>query len=155
MNSLHEYLFWAYENNSGFEGAVRRDSWKLIINRRGGSGIELFNLSNDPIESNNLVVKYPDVVEELKDAFISWMDEMAARNGEGTPNWRLEEMFALAQQNYNIIYEAGEAAPSPPEATSIPNGRNGAASTSHNLRIQNNGMDAIAVALLFSLVLLF
>ena len=154
-NSLHEYLFWAYENNSGFEGAVRRDSWKLIINRRGGPGIELFNLSNDPIESNNLVGKYPDVVEELKTTFISWMDEMAARNGEGTPNWRLEEMFALAQQNYNIIYEAQETAPSPPEATSIPNGRSGAASTSHNLSIQKNGMHAIAIALLFSLVLLF
>ena len=155
--SLHEYLFWAFERSSGdFEGAVRRDNWKLIINRRESSGIDLFNLKDDPVESNNLVEEYPDVVEELKVAFVSWMNEMAIRNGEEAPNWRLEEMFGLSQQNYNItfMYDTEETAPTAPSRTEG-NGRRGAASTSHTLRIRKNGMNVIAVALLFSFVLSF
>ena len=113
-DSLHEYLFWAYESSgSFFEGAVRKGIWKLLINRRESSGLELFNLVDDPVESNNLVEEYPDIVQDLQEAFITWMNEMSMRNGEEGPNWRMGEMFDKAEQNYNITAMSDEGLTSP------------------------------------------
>lgn len=41
-------------------GAVRQGRWKLILNAN-----ELFDLDQDPMESNNLFVENPDVVRQL------------------------------------------------------------------------------------------
>lgn len=113
--SLHEYLFWAYESSSDFfEGAVRKGDWKLLINRRESfTGLELFNLANDLVESANLVEEFPDVVQDLQEAFVIWMNKMTLRNGEEVPNWRMGEMFDKAAKIYNItaIVDAGLAAP--------------------------------------------
>ena len=94
-SKLHEYIFWAYEaGKKRFEGAVRKDEWKLIINnRRGvGPGPELYHLLNDPLETKNRALDFPDIVEDLKQAFVEWMNEMARQNGEEVPNWRLANM---------------------------------------------------------------
>ncbi len=57
-------------------GAIRRGDWKLVYNGSIGANnaggtieqkvFELFNLSEDPYEKNNLVDKYPQKFRELK-----------------------------------------------------------------------------------------
>jgi arylsulfatase A-like enzyme len=44
--------------------AVRQGDWKLI-QHRGGSRIELFNLNDDPLETTNLADKQPERVNQL------------------------------------------------------------------------------------------
>jgi len=92
--NLHDYLFWARERSGNkYEGAVRKGAWKLIIDRKDGPGLELFDLDNDLGETNNIVEKHADIVNELKEVFIEWMNEVAKRNGESVPNYRLSTMF--------------------------------------------------------------
>ena len=66
--------------------------WKLIIGRLRGPGLELFDLSSDVGETKNLVQQQPALVDKLKRLFVDWMNLMAERNGESTPNWRLSTM---------------------------------------------------------------
>ena len=87
---------------------MRKGDWKLLVNRRESTGLELFDLANDPVESTNLVVEHPDIAQDLQGSFISWMNEMAMRNGEEVPNWRMGEMFDKAEQNYNITVTSDE-----------------------------------------------
>ena len=63
-------------NCTAANGAIRRGSWKLVRNGSIGANnagrqvdqevFELFNLSDDPYEKNNLVEKYPQKFQELK-----------------------------------------------------------------------------------------
>jgi arylsulfatase A len=57
---------------------VRKGDWKLIFDLENIDSVatqtiiaeELYDLSNDRSESNNLIEEYPDIVEELKSTFI-------------------------------------------------------------------------------------
>ena len=59
-------VFWAHSKGK----AVRVGSWKLVAN--GKSGWELYDLSVDGTELNNLASKRPEKVEELKRLFDQW-----------------------------------------------------------------------------------
>jgi len=51
--------------------AIRDGEWKLLVND-DGSGIQLFNLKNDPGETTNLVAKYPDRAYSMKNEVLGW-----------------------------------------------------------------------------------
>ena len=57
----HEFFYWEFDETDQI--AVRQGDWKLIVKR----GVcELYNLSTDIHEDNNVAAKYPEKVEELK-----------------------------------------------------------------------------------------
>lgn len=75
-------VFWEYGGNPGilrpgnpdFESptnAMRDGDWKLLTND-DGSGTQLFNLAEDPGESNDLTALHPERVREMKRVLLDW-----------------------------------------------------------------------------------
>jgi arylsulfatase A-like enzyme len=75
-------LFWEYgRNGKGFKFpagrdrspnvAMREGSWKLLVNA-DGSRAELYDLSVDPAEADNLAGKHPDVARRLTGEALKW-----------------------------------------------------------------------------------
>jgi arylsulfatase A-like enzyme len=63
----HEYLYWEFHEQGGRQ-AVRKNNWKLVkinVLYPTVATIDLFDLSADPFESNNLSDRYPEIVSEL------------------------------------------------------------------------------------------
>ena len=63
----HEYLYWEFHEQGG-RIAVRKDNWKAIwfdVGKPDKTYVELYDLSKDIHEDNNLALQYPDVVKEL------------------------------------------------------------------------------------------
>ncbi|MGC9341278.1 MAG: sulfatase-like hydrolase/transferase [Bacteroidales bacterium] len=70
---------FVYEYSTGKVGAIRKGKWKLLFPGRkpekthlwvrdyGTNNYELYDLESDPSEENNLVEKYPNIVEEIKE----------------------------------------------------------------------------------------
>jgi arylsulfatase A-like enzyme len=65
----HDYLYWEFYEQGGKQ-AIIRDGWKLILlnvsDKTKEKVIELYNLTSDPYETENLATSYPDLVEELQ-----------------------------------------------------------------------------------------
>lgn len=81
-STSHERLFWEYgRNDKSFvypdapdrspNVAVREKNWKLLINA-DGTGAELYDLSKDVAEQNNLAATEPAVVKRLSAAALDW-----------------------------------------------------------------------------------
>ncbi len=51
--------------------AIRDANWKLLVNA-DGTGIELYDLAADPMETNNLAAQQPDLVNRLKTRILAW-----------------------------------------------------------------------------------
>jgi arylsulfatase A-like enzyme len=70
--SPHDALYWRL----GPQKAVRRGNWKLVdwrdFRTKTQSGWQLFDLSQDIAESNDLAAKHPDLVAELSQAWKQW-----------------------------------------------------------------------------------
>jgi arylsulfatase A-like enzyme len=75
-------LFWEYGRNSAFNYpkepgcrspnlALRDGPWKLLVNA-DGSEKELYNLADDPGETQNLAEKNPAITERLTDTVLKW-----------------------------------------------------------------------------------
>ncbi|SHI48099.1 arylsulfatase [Tangfeifania diversioriginum] len=62
-------IFWEWSDGQ----AAYFNSWKIVKEGRGNSW-DLYNLENDPTETNNLVEKYPGKVEELEYLFEEWKE---------------------------------------------------------------------------------
>ena len=63
----HETMYWEFHEQNGRQ-AIRKGSWKLVkynVLIPAKTTTELFDLSKDPGEENNLANKYPDIVKEL------------------------------------------------------------------------------------------
>ena len=59
----HDYLYWEFHENNGRQ-AVRMGDWKAVKYDVHNNGeIELYNLSDDVAESNNLAKQYPEKVD--------------------------------------------------------------------------------------------
>jgi arylsulfatase A-like enzyme len=78
-------LFWK-SSATGSAPVIRDDKWKLHLNRRRNRAIELYDLSVDPSESNNVDEKHPDVVARLQKKLRTWVAELPERyekSGDG------------------------------------------------------------------------
>ncbi|HEU5117133.1 MAG TPA: sulfatase-like hydrolase/transferase, partial [Isosphaeraceae bacterium] len=75
-------LYWEYGRNDDSFGypkgadrspnvAVLDGPWKLLVNSEGG-GVELYNITTDPVEQQNRVEEESDLTRQLKDSAIGW-----------------------------------------------------------------------------------
>lgn len=65
----HEYLYWEFYERGGKQ-AVRKGKWKAVkqgVSKNPDASTELYDLSNDPKELNNLADQYPQLVKEMED----------------------------------------------------------------------------------------
>jgi len=62
-------IFWEWSDGQ----AAYFNSWKIVKEGRENSW-DLYNLENDPTETNNLAEKYPGKVEELEYLFEEWKE---------------------------------------------------------------------------------
>lgn len=69
-----------------FRGAIRVGEWKLIVQAALPSRVELFDVANDPEETDNKAGNYPDRVKELRSRLDGYAYDMAA-------SLRLEEIL--------------------------------------------------------------
>ncbi|WP_218939726.1 arylsulfatase [Lutibacter citreus] len=59
----HDYLYWEFNEREGPIQAIRKGDWKLVWKLEGKP--ELYNLSNDIGESENLALKEPEKLKEI------------------------------------------------------------------------------------------
>ncbi len=65
--SVHDYLYWEFHEKGGRQ-AVSRGDWKALrleANDPARTTVELYDLSKDPQESDNLAETYPEKTAEL------------------------------------------------------------------------------------------
>lgn len=63
----HDYLYWEFSVKGG-RVAIRRGEWKAVrynVHKNATSTVELYNLTNDPGETQNVASSYPKIAEEL------------------------------------------------------------------------------------------
>lgn len=68
--SSEEVLYWEHIGNQ----AIREEDWKLV--KRGNQTWELYNLTQDPTELNDLSLAYPEKVSSLEMRWQSWADSV-------------------------------------------------------------------------------
>ena len=68
--SCHQIMFWEHE---GWQ-AVREGDWKAVKDSRAGVW-NLYNLSTDRSEENDLAATYPDVLKELTGKWAQWAEQ--------------------------------------------------------------------------------
>lgn len=64
----HPYLYWEFHEDGGKQ-AIRMGKWKgvrLNFHTQPNAEIELYNLSADPSEQNNVAKSNPDIVQKIK-----------------------------------------------------------------------------------------
>ncbi len=71
----HDRLFWRSQGPSG-NHAMREGKWKLV--KLGDKESELYDLSNDVSESNNIASSHSTVVAQMERAMGAWEKEMIA-----------------------------------------------------------------------------
>ncbi len=65
-------LFWEWSQGQ----AIREGDWKLV---RWGKGADwdLFNIIEDPTETNNLASDNPEQVQAMEQRFLEWKSEIS------------------------------------------------------------------------------
>lgn len=79
VEAPHQALFWRF----GQQRAVRSGEWKLV---EAGQGVQLFNLTNDIGEKQDVAAEHPEKLKELEAAYAEWNKsnvEPAWRPGNG------------------------------------------------------------------------
>ncbi len=66
----HDALWWLHEGHR----AIRLGNWKLVMDRKRGEW-ELYDLSIDRAESNDLAARYPDKVRQLAEMWQERLDQ--------------------------------------------------------------------------------
>ena len=64
----HEYLYWEFHEKGGRQ-AVRKGNWKAVkynVLEKPDTLLELYDLSKDISESNNVAKEYPEIIKELE-----------------------------------------------------------------------------------------
>ncbi len=68
-------LYWR-TSSAGASPAMREGKWKLHLGSRKIKDMELYDLSVDPSESQNVADQYPNVLTKLKAKFEAWVAEL-------------------------------------------------------------------------------
>ena len=76
VESPRETMFWERQGEYG----ARVGKWKLVDSRRGGG---LFDLSEDPGESNDLSEDLPEVRMRVESHYLEWVRQMADAEPRG------------------------------------------------------------------------
>lgn len=63
----HEYMYWEHQSNC----AIRKGDWKAV-KKISDETWQLFDLSKDRAEQNDLASQYPDLVKELDTKWSEW-----------------------------------------------------------------------------------
>ncbi len=66
QEAQHDYLYWEFHEQGG-KKAVRKGDWKLIelqVKNKAKSYYELYNIIEDPSETNNVAEANPEIVKE-------------------------------------------------------------------------------------------
>ncbi len=79
--SPHDQLTWRFL----FQHAYRNDEWKLVKPKQGE--VELYRISDDPNEKENVIRKYPKVAKQLQSKFDRWAKELPS------PQWGWQPAF--------------------------------------------------------------
>jgi arylsulfatase A-like enzyme len=64
LDASQRTLYWEQYPSRGLAQAVRKGEWKLI-RQNVQAEYELYNLKDDPSETTNLALRYPDIVSNL------------------------------------------------------------------------------------------
>jgi arylsulfatase A-like enzyme len=95
----HAHLFWSTAGDQG-QWAIRSGDWKLLGTR---AQRELFNLSADPGETNNLASQQPARVAQLTKLHDAWLDQMAEPMKKGVgKRWRAEKPELTERQKQRL-----------------------------------------------------
>ncbi|MDO8542032.1 MAG: arylsulfatase [Opitutaceae bacterium] len=73
-------LYWQWANGK----AIRKDNWKLVSDNN--EPWELYDVSHDQTETDNVIDEYPRVAEELKREWQMWIGETKARESTRKPS---------------------------------------------------------------------
>ena len=65
------------EKVNRYPGAVRTQNYRLYLKSR--NQVQLYDLTKDPGEKNNIVKQHPAIVKELKSAYEKWFDDVTDR----------------------------------------------------------------------------
>jgi N-acetylgalactosamine-6-sulfatase len=68
-------LYWR-ASSAGAASAMREGKWKLHLGSRKRPKIELYDLSADPSESQNVAEEHPDVVARMTAKLEAWVAEL-------------------------------------------------------------------------------
>jgi len=60
----HEYLYWEF-HEAGFDQAVRMGQWKAVRRSRDQRKMQLYDLSADIGEKNDIVARHPEIVNKM------------------------------------------------------------------------------------------
>ena len=66
----HDFLYWEYPEAGG-QKAVRMGNWKAFVKnvRKGNQDVELYDLSVDPREQNNVAAAHPEIIKRVLEIF--------------------------------------------------------------------------------------
>ena len=64
----HDYLYWEFHENPTTDQAIRQGNWKAVRHDPAGE-IELYDLSGDVGEENNVADRNPETVQKMADLF--------------------------------------------------------------------------------------
>jgi len=67
----HEFLYWEFPSYGG-QVAMRMGDWKVVrqnLNNSEKPTLELYNLKDDPTETNNIAASHPDILKKAAEIF--------------------------------------------------------------------------------------
>ncbi len=82
----HEALFW----RSGYNYAIRKGDWKLILNKKDGKH-RLYNLRQDKEERDNVYHENPNVVNDLLFALDEWSASLIDPRWPRIMDWQYQD----------------------------------------------------------------